>query len=407
MEFDIADNIPVGATITGVTLTVDDVRGLNGDQTVSLCQMLRGWGQGTSYFNGGQGAATNGDATWYYTVYNAASPSASPAWTVPGGWSGVNYSATVSASAMIYAGSANQSFSWSSTASPGMAADVQHWLDSPAMNFGWIMLGNESAGQTAECFGGQDAAATGETPPELTVQYLAPWTWTGGAGTDAWTKSGNRAPGSGSLAPARRSCWAVQATSGTVDLLAAAPSVSHLTFDANNTVKITSTAADGGLLTLDNGSGPVAVVVSGSGQAIDGTVAIVLDSDTWITTSGSADSLTIAGDISSGTAAYGIVKLGLGTLILEGSNTYSGRTTVDEGTLILAASSALPAGTSLTVDAGGTVIFDPALGVVIPAASRAALPVNSVPEPAALSLLLAGVCGAALSRRLARRSIFS
>ena len=127
-----------------------------------------------------------------------------------------------------------------------------------------------------------------------------------------------------------------QATSGTVDLLSAAPSVSHLTFDANKTITITSTAAGGGRLTLDNGGNPAAVVVSGSGHAIDAKVAVMLDSDAWITTSGSGDSLSIAGDISNGTAAHGIVKDGLGTLILSGSDTYTGGTSVVAGTLILA-----------------------------------------------------------------------
>ncbi len=101
-----------------------------------------------------------------------------------------------------------------------------------------------------------------------------------------------------------------------MDLLSAAPSVSHLTFGVNQAMTITSTAPGGGRLTLDNGSGPVAVIVSGSGQAIDGHVAVTLDSDAWITTGGSSDSLSIAASIGNGTAAHGIVKDGLGTLIL-------------------------------------------------------------------------------------------
>ena len=56
IAFDIADNVPAGATITGVTLTVEEIRGLNGNQFTSLNRMYRDWGQGTSYFNGGQGA---------------------------------------------------------------------------------------------------------------------------------------------------------------------------------------------------------------------------------------------------------------------------------------------------------------------------------------------------------------
>jgi autotransporter-associated beta strand protein len=396
IAFDIADSIPAGATITAVTLTVDDVRGLNGNQIVSLSQMYRDWGQGTSYFNGGAGApASNGDATWYYTFYNAGNPAASPTWTTPGGQPGVDYSASASATSLIIADGASQTFSWSSTASPAMLSDVQQWLDSPATNFGWIMLGNESAGQTAKRFGGEDAVAP-ETPPELTVQYDPPWTWTGSAGS-AWTAPGNWTSGSG-FPPSGAAIvlGSSQTTGGTVDLLSAAPSVSHLTFEADKTMTITSSAPGGGRLTLDNGGSPAAVVVSGSGQAIGGKVAVVLDSDAWITTSGSSDSLSIAGDVGNGAAAHGIVKDGLGTLVLSGSDSFTGGTSVNAGTLIVASDMALPDGTSLTVGAGAGSIFDAsAAGAPAPESQAvAASSTSAVPEPAALALLAVAFCGA-------------
>ncbi len=385
IAFNVADNIPAGATITAVTLAMDDVMGLNGNQTVSLSRLFQNWGEGTSVFSGGQGApASNGDATWYYTFYNACNPSASPTWSVPGGQPGVDYSASVSAESLVYAGTPGLTVSWSSTSSPAMLTDVQQWLDSPATNFGWIILGNESAGKTAQRFGGKDAVAP-ETPPQLTIEYDPPWTWTGGAGNAAWSASGNWTGGTG--LPGGGAAIVLggsQATSGTIDLLSTAPSISHLTFQANKITTITSTAAGGGQLTLDNGSGPVAIVVSGSGHAIDDNVAVTLDSDAWITTSGSSDSLSIAGDISNGTAACGIVKDGLGTLVLSGSDTYTGGTTVDAGTLILDSSEALPSGASLIVGAGGTVIFAPS----VLAASQAE--VAAVPEPGTLVLLAAG-----------------
>ena len=106
VAFDVADNIPAGATITGVTLTMDDVMGLNGNQTVSLSRMFRNWGKAPPFFRWPGVPATNGDATWYYTSYNAGNPAASPAWTAPGGESGVDYSASVSAASLIYAGTA-------------------------------------------------------------------------------------------------------------------------------------------------------------------------------------------------------------------------------------------------------------------------------------------------------------
>ncbi len=211
IAFDIADNVPAGATITGVTLTVEEIRGLNGNQFTSLNRMYRDWGQGTSYFNGGQGVpASNGDATWYYTFYNAADPATSPTWTVPGGEPGIDYSATASALVLDYTGDAFETLSWSSTANPLMVADVQAWLDSPATNFGWIILGSESIGQTAKRYGGQNAAAYGETPPQLTVQYAPRGP---GAAAPATLPGPRRAigpPDRALPAPVPLSCWAVR-----------------------------------------------------------------------------------------------------------------------------------------------------------------------------------------------------
>ena len=186
-----------------------------------------------------------------------------------------------------------------------------------------------------------------------------------------------------------------QATSGTVDLLLRSPERQPPDLRREQVITITSTAPGGGQLTLDNGGSPAAVVVSGSGHAIDDTVAVMLDSDAWITTSGSGDSLSIAGDIINGTAAHGIVKDGLGTLILSGSDTYTGGTSVVAGTLILASGAALPDGTSLTVAAGGTLVFDPSAALASAAGgqSLAASPGPSstvVPEPGTPVLLVTG-----------------
>ena len=143
--------------------------------------MFRDWGQGTSYFDGGQGArpptATQPGTTPFTTpailrpAPRGRLPAGNPALTT----------ALRSARLADFRGQPEPVFSWSSTTSPSMLTDVQQWLDSPATNFGWIMLGNESAGQTAKRFGGQNAIAP-ETPPQLTVQYAPTWIWTGSAG---------------------------------------------------------------------------------------------------------------------------------------------------------------------------------------------------------------------------------
>ena len=67
--------------------------------------------------------------------------------------------------------------------------------------------------------------------------------------------------------------------------------------------------------------------------------------------------MTIAGNIGQSGGGWGITKTGSGTLVLSGANTYSGGTTVLAGVLQVTSSDALPAGGSLTVGAGGRVVF--------------------------------------------------
>ncbi len=402
VAFDPAAAVPPGATITAVTMTADDVKGMNGNQTISLNRMLTDWGQGTSFFNGGIGGpATDGDVTWYYTFYNSANPSASPAWAAPGGQPGVDYSASVSASSLILAGSVNQTFTWSSSNSPALVSDVQQWLDSPGTSFGWIMFGNESAGMTAHRFGGQYATSP-ESPMQLTIQYTAPWTWSGSGGNSAWTTSGNWTNGGG-FPPSGAAIVLgdSHSTSGTVDLVSSAPSISHLTFDAAKIMTITDSAIGGGTLTLDNGISPVAVVVSGSGHAIDDNVRVALNSDAWITTSSTSDLLRVAGNLQDGSAAHGLVKQGPGVLVLSGSDTYTGGTTISDGTLIAASVAAIEDGTSVTVGSNA-LMFD---------SSDASTPAEAlqgeataVPEPRTWALLAAGFLAMTLAsvRKMAR-----
>lgn len=169
ISFDIAGNIPAGATVTSATLTLRNVRAFNGDRTVELHRTLADWGEGTSTQSGGSGApATMGDATWLYRFFNAATPSASPAWTTPGG----DFSADATAAVLISddAGS-GQLFSWTSAENPQMLADVRAWLDNPSENFGWTMIGDESAGRTAKRFNSGEATTPPNLPPMLEIEY--------------------------------------------------------------------------------------------------------------------------------------------------------------------------------------------------------------------------------------------
>lgn len=156
--FDIASYVPAGATIDSVRLNMYFSKTSGVGTNVMLHQTLTDWGEGTSYFNGGSGAqASTDDVTWLYTFYNATTPTSSPAWTTPGG----DFDATVTATSFAGTSSQYGTVSWSSTT---MASQVATWLASPATNYGWLIQGNESTGQTAKQFSSHENATVANRP---------------------------------------------------------------------------------------------------------------------------------------------------------------------------------------------------------------------------------------------------
>jgi hypothetical protein len=155
LAFDIAGNIPAGSTILGVTLSLNMSRtGLNDARNIELHKMVADWGEGTSVAPGEEGIgapATTNDATWRHRFFDTIF------WTTEGG----DFSATVSASQSV--GPVGV-YTWSSSQ---MRADVQSWLDDPASNFGWLVLGDESEILSAKRFDTRESAS----PPVLTIQY--------------------------------------------------------------------------------------------------------------------------------------------------------------------------------------------------------------------------------------------
>jgi hypothetical protein len=155
LAFDIAGTIPAGSTITAVSLTMNMSMTPAGALTVELHNLLADWGEGTSHAPMGEGdgaPATPDDATWRHRFFD------SVFWTTQGG----DFLATVSASQSV--GGVGQ-YTWSSAQ---MVVDVQSWLDNPASNFGWLVLGNETAIATAKRFDTRESAS----PPVLTIQYI-------------------------------------------------------------------------------------------------------------------------------------------------------------------------------------------------------------------------------------------
>jgi hypothetical protein len=169
--------IPAGATVTGVTLTLRQTAGPTSTPSLALHRVTQEWGEGISFVNGAAGvAATEGDATWLYTSFNATTPAASNPWTTAGG----DYvgAATATVVSSQTSGTA-QLHTWSSVDNPQMIADVQAWLDAPSSNHGWIVIGDESAGQTVRRFNGGESTTTPNQPPLLTVSFLVPEPSTG------------------------------------------------------------------------------------------------------------------------------------------------------------------------------------------------------------------------------------
>ena len=157
LAFNIAGAIPAGSTITGVTLTLNMSMTIAGAESIELHKLLADWGEGTSHAPMGEGdgaPATPNDATWRHRFFDTIF------WTTEGG----DFSATVSASQSV--GGVGQ-YMWSSAQ---MVTDVQSWLDDPASNFGWLVLGDETTGATAKRFDTRESAS----PPVLTIQYTPP-----------------------------------------------------------------------------------------------------------------------------------------------------------------------------------------------------------------------------------------
>jgi hypothetical protein len=156
--FDIAANIPEGATITGVVLKLHMSRTISGNTPVSLHRVSADWGEGSSNAPGQEGGgapAATGDATWLHTFYDT------DFWTNAGG----DFSAMPGASRTV----GNVGFyTWGSTLD--MVADVQSWLDNPASNFGWLVMGDESSSATAKRFDTRENPAAANRPV-LTITY--------------------------------------------------------------------------------------------------------------------------------------------------------------------------------------------------------------------------------------------
>jgi hypothetical protein len=154
IRFDFS-GLPSNATIQSVTLEVNLETTRGGAIPFGLHRALASWGEGASLGGGDGGPAGPGDATWLYRSYPTVP------WAQPGG----DFVPTASSITLLEIPSLNP-YLWAST--PQLVADVQQWVDSPATNFGWIIVsGREGEARTAK----QVLSRESNPPPRLTVQY--------------------------------------------------------------------------------------------------------------------------------------------------------------------------------------------------------------------------------------------
>ncbi len=161
IRFDVAGSVPAGATIDSVTLTLNMSRTNIGPRNNALHRLVADWGEAGSIAFGEEGGgalAMPGDATWEQNFYDANAPQL---WATQGG----DFVAASSASIIV---DQEGLYTWGSTTE--MVADIQMWLDDPASNYGWIIIGGESG------FGGAKRYDTHDNidplvHPVLTVMY--------------------------------------------------------------------------------------------------------------------------------------------------------------------------------------------------------------------------------------------
>jgi len=152
IAFDLASaGLPSDATISNVTMTLYLAQAAGGgsypSRTIRLFALQQNWGEGSSgsptspgVAGAGQGyPRVTGDSSWDYALYDSANPTAGT-WNNSGtSLHGGNFASLESAgSTSTSFATLNAPFEWSS---PGMVAEVQHWVSGGggAGNFGWLI----------------------------------------------------------------------------------------------------------------------------------------------------------------------------------------------------------------------------------------------------------------------------
>ncbi len=219
----------------------------------------------------------------------------------------------------------------------------------------------------------------------------------GSNGSGMWSGTANWTGGNVPGAPQDTAVFRMAFSSGTATVtLDSVVSLAGLAFSATGGASYLFNPSYACALILSNTAGSATISNGGGNNTI--AVPITLGSNLSVSASPGSD-LTIAAAISESGGSCSLTLSGGGELILSGSNSYTGGTTVDAGVLIVTNNEALADGSSLTV--GNASLFQAPVAPSLTVSSAPAI--TTVPEPGSLALFTTAVCGAAVYQRLRSR----
>jgi len=159
LRFDLSA-IPPGSEIQDarLLLQIDMTPPMATGFDAGLHRVMAGWGEAGSVAagpGGGGAPAQPGDATWLHRFFDT------EFWATPGG----DFEPAASATVALSAGTGEFVFE----TGPGLVADVQQWVNQPASNFGWAVIGEETNPQNARRIASRENDALA---PSLEVVFI-------------------------------------------------------------------------------------------------------------------------------------------------------------------------------------------------------------------------------------------
>ena len=139
--FDVAGSLPPGAIVQSARLVLFMTPSNPETREMRLHRVLADWSEGPSSSAGGGGAPSEpGDVTWIHTLHPV------DFWL----YNGAQFAGEPSARAEV---GATGTYVWQSSE---LTRDVRVWSVAPALNFGWILIGDETLRQTAKSFASRE-----------------------------------------------------------------------------------------------------------------------------------------------------------------------------------------------------------------------------------------------------------